>query len=643
MNAIPSPGIYWGSYPERSESQPLPRRHLGQFAYRRQIAASREQMKILGKLDEPAFTDHVHALRARLAKHGLDAEGISGGLAAASEAIRRSSGIAVYDTQLFAACIILDNRLAEMATGEGKTLSALLAAATAALAGIPVHVLTANDYLVARDAELLTPAYARLGLSVGAVTQEMNESARRVAYGAAVTYVTAKELVFDYLRDGLRHGGRRTDLARRARALEGDGQTPLLRGLCMAVLDEADSLLIDEAQTPLILSRQEDDPAARGFHWQALMLADRLVNGKDFIVPAGSAPVELSETGRQQLATLAEALGGRWRSWRMREDVVSLALAARHRFRRDRDYLVRDGKIEIIDETTGRTAPGRVWSRGLHTLIELKEGCKPTPATRTLAQITYQRFFPRYLRLGGMSGTLTEVRGELREIYKLPVVRVPLRTPGARQQYPSRLFANRECLWTAVAERIGTLRRTGRPVLVGTGSVGESEELSTHLTAAGIPHQVLNARFEREEAAMVATAGQAGQVTVTTNMAGRGTDIPLGPGVAAAGGLHVLCCQHNAAPRLDRQLQGRCARQGDPGSTETWLAIVENSDNLAQMAGKKLTCAASGEVLLPNTVLRAWMAWQQAQRVARQRHARRLLLQADQEWERGLAFRGRGE
>jgi preprotein translocase subunit SecA len=634
MAALPTPGIFWGSYPERSSAQAIPRQTLGPAAYRRQVAACRQLQEVLQRLDDATFAEHVRSLRCRLARHGLTADSIAEGLAASGEAARRYLGLTPYDSQLFAACAILDNRLAEMATGEGKTLAALLAAATGALAGIPVHVLSANDYLVTRDTERLTPAYAGLGLSVGAVTPALNEEDRRAAYGCAVTYVTARELAFDYLRDGLRSGGRASDLARRARALEGDSRPPLLRGLCMAVLDEADSLLIDEALMPLILSRQDDDPATRGFLWQALMLADRLQAGRDFLLRYGENP-ELTESGRRQLATLAEVLGGRWRSGRLREDTVGLALSARHRFRRDRDYLVRDGKVEIVDATTGRTAPGRVWSRGLHTLIELKEGCKPSPVTRTLAQITYQRLFPRYLRLGGMSGTLREARGELRQVYQLPVVRVPLRTPSRRRYLPPRLFADHDSLWRAVTSRVAELHADGRPVLIGTASVGESEALSLRLAAAGIAHQVLNARFDQEEAAMVARAGQPGQVTVSTNMAGRGTDIELGPGVAAAGGLHVLCCQHEATAAIERQLQGRCARQGDPGSTETWLALDE--------PGRRLWRQQQGEIRLPAPLLKAWIHYQQTRRAAGQRHTRYQMLLADREWERGLAFRGRGE
>jgi preprotein translocase subunit SecA len=643
MSTTPAPGIVWGSYPERTEPAPLGRWWLGLRAHQLQADAAERALPRWRALAPRAFAAELTQLRARLGRDGLLPQHMAQALAATSEAVRRTLGLTPYRTQLLAATVILDNRLAEMATGEGKTLAALLAAATGGLAGIPVHVLTTNDYLVARDAERLAPVYALLGLSVGAVTQGMDDPQRRAAYACDITYVTAKQLVFDYLRDSTRTGAALQDLARRAQALGHDSPPALLRGLCMAVVDEADSLLIDEARTPLVLSRQADDPAGHAFLWQAYVTSGELREGTDFHIAPDDGQPRLTDAGRERLQALCAPLGGRWRSARLREDAIGLALQARHTHHRDQHYLVRAGRVEIIDATTGRGAPGRVWARGLHTLIEIKEGCKPSPATRTVAQISYQRFFPRYLRLGGMSGTLTDARGELREIYRLPVVRVPLRTPSARVRLHTRLYPSQPDLWTAVSERVHALQANGRPVLVGTGSVAESEALSAQLRATGIAHQVLNARHDHEEAEMVARAGQAGQVTVTTHMAGRGTDIALGPGVAAAGGLHVLCCQHNASRRLDRQLQGRCARQGDPGSTETWLALPAGDHPVLRLVAGWVGTPTRGSAPWQQGLLNAALAWQQALRAHHDRTERRRLLQADRAWEQGLSFRGRGE
>lgn len=640
------PGLAWGAYPERLRpNEGLPAwRHA---AYRRQLLAVRQAMGAWRERSVDDFRMTLAAVRGPLARNGLRGVRMVEALAAAAEAARRSLGVDVYDTQLLAALVMLDRRLAEMATGEGKTLAAALVAAVGALAGLPVHVLTTNDYLVARDTHDLSPFYVALGLRAACVTGGMDEAERRNAYSAPVCYVTARELVFDYLRDAQGRGFARNDLQRRAAVLGGThGQAPLLPGLSMAVLDEADSLLVDEAMMPLILSRAVTDSASRAFLWQARTLAATLRAGEHFQVDQAMRRVELTKTGREQLEGQAPRLGGRWRSPRESEAAVTLALLAEHVYRRDEHYVVCDGRVDIVDENTGRRAPGRVWSRGLHGLIELKEGCRPSPDTETLARMTYQRFFPRYLRLCGMSGTLSEARKELRQVYGLDVVRVPTRLALRRQVGPMRLYATRYALWQAVARRVSELRGMGRPVLVGTASVAESGALSRHLDAAGIPHTVLNAHFDSDEAERVARAGQAGQITVATNMAGRGTDIPLGPGVAAAGGLHVLCCQFNRSRRIDRQLEGRCARQGDPGSVETWLAA-----DMQGLAGRAWVQAlvrgvrqdAEGRLKVPASVLKGLARLDQRQAGRADRRARRALLRMETEWDQGLSFGGPGE
>lgn len=643
---VPLPGMVWGAYPERRDP-PRVRWPWGRARYGKQVAAVRNALMAWRELDEAAFSARLRAVQARIGRDGLAAERVVEALAATVDAARRCLGMEAYDTQIRAALIMLDNRLAEMATGEGKTLAAALAAAVGALAGTPVHVLTANDYLVERDARNLAPLFNRLGLQVGFVTGPMDEGQRRVAYGASICYVTAREVVFDYLRDGLQRRFARSDLQRRVAALrETEGKRSLLLGLCMAIVDEADSLLIDEAMMPLILSRQVRDSAGRAFFWQAWTLATGLQETRDFRIDGVGQRVELTTAGRSALSEKAAALGGRWRSARLREEVVSMALAAAHVYRRDVSYLVRDGAIEIIDEITGRAAPGRVWSRGLHTLVELKEGLRPSPGTETLAQITFQRFFPRYHRLGGMSGTLKEARGELREVYGLDVVCVSSRKVSSRKTLACRIYDSRSALWGAVADRLAECREAGQPVLVGTSSVAESESLSACLVAAGIPHTVLNARFDAEEAEIVACAGEAGQVTVATNMAGRGTDIPLAAGVAAAGGLHVMCCQVNASRRIDRQLEGRCARQGDPGSVETWISL--ETPRVAELpllgvVAKWCGRDAMQRLLVSPACLRAMLAWHQWRQAHQERRARSGLLLADREWERGLSFGGPGE
>jgi preprotein translocase subunit SecA len=514
---------------------------------------------------------------------------------------------------------------------------------------MPVHVITANDYLVERDSERLRPLYAALGLRVGGVIGGQEPEARRAAHACDIVYSTAKEIGFDYLRDRVAGRRRGDDLRRRAEHLAGTTrQATLLRGLCMAILDEADSILIDEARVPLILSRPLDGRLhrhERADYGQALWLARQLVIGADFSVDFEAGHAELAEAGRKRLDGIVAAMpaNDEWRNRRYRDEWVRQALNALHAYRCDRDYIVRDGRVEIVDPTTGRVAVGRSWSRGLHQLIELKEGCQATADHVVAAQITFQRLFRRYHRLSGVSGTLRESAAELRRIYGLGVFRVPLHLPLKRRVLPTRLFPDRDTLWAAVAARIGELRADGRPVLVGTDSVADSEALARRLSLAGIPCNILNARQDKEEADIVAQAGQRAKVTVTTNMAGRGTDIPLEAAVEALGGLHVISCQHNAARRIDRQLIGRCARQGGPGSVETMLSL--ESDLYAKHWPR-----AWLEALKPGLESQSWrhaalLLAKLAQRMEEGRGAaeRRRLLENDEQLERQLAFGGQTE
>ncbi len=535
---------------------------------------------------------------------------------------------------------MLQGRLIEMQTGEGKTLAATLPAATAAMAGVPVHVITVNDYLVARDAEQLRPLYQALGLRVGTVVDGMDHAARRAAYDCDVCYVTNKLLTFDYLRDRMVRGGM-GGLRMRLDSLFGEqaiGDKLLLRGLCFGIVDEADSILIDEARTPLIISGRGDDvddgddPAT----WrEALGIAAELRAPEHYRLRRGEREVELNNAGRAAVDRLRP--GHRpWGNRRQREELVRQALYAEHLLARDRHYLVTDGKVQIIDEYTGRVMPDRSWERGLHQLVETKEGCEPTPRNETLARISYQRFFRRYLRLAGMTGTGREVAAELWAVYHLGLALVPTHRPCRRRLLPTQVFADQDSKWRAVVEEIARLRSAGRPVLVGTVSVAASEALGERLTRADIPHHILNARQDGDEAATIADAGQPGQVTVATNMAGRGTDIRLGPGVAGQGGLHVIATERHDAGRIDRQLIGRGARQGDPGSAR----IIASLDDDLIVKGPWRWAAG-----LPIAGIPARILLRVAQGSAERRHGkvRRRLLRLDEQLGRLLAFSGRPE
>ena len=513
-------------------------------------------------------------------------------LALAAAAMVRTTGLSPYATQYRAAFLILQGRLAEMATGEGKTVAAALAAAVAALGPQRVHVFTANDYLVQRDSDGLRPFCAALGLSVGHVLATSSPEERAAAYRCHITVVTAKELAFDYLKDHLIKRGETAPGVLRALALQSGKQAfsgapalpvlPVLPALAMAILDEADSILLDEASMPLILAQSGSACDAAGYR-RAFDLTTRLQRGRDYLALPATRAVRLTDAGRQLVSATLASAGGVLHPPQRAHELVEAALTARWMYRRDRDYAVSavsavgtlgdQAAVQLIDQITGRIAEGRQWTGALQQMVELKEGVPLSAPTVTLAQITFQRFFPRYLRWGGMSGSLVEARHELRMRYDLGVVGVPLLRPSLRRWHGEQLFVNSKTRWAAVVLRTQQLASAGRPVLVGTDSVKDSAHLSGLLTAAGVPHQVLNALQNADEAACVARAGRAGVVTVATNMAGRGTDIQLDDAAKAAGGLHVLACMRNRTRRTDRQLRGRGARHGDPGSAQAMVAL----------------------------------------------------------------------
>jgi len=587
-------------------------------------------------------------LKAALRREGMRDELVAASFALVREVAGQTVGMRHFASQLRGGWILLNGMIAEMETGEGKTLTATLPACTAALAGFPVHVITVNDYLTARDAELMRPVYAALGLSVGVVVHGGDPASRRAAYGCDVTYCTNKELTFDYLRDRIALGSNtnRVQLqVERIAGAETRAAKLVLRGLFFAIVDEADSVLVDEARTPLVIAGQGDSAGVREMYEGALGLAERLTAGAHFSLDTRERQAHLTDAGREQLDEWAVALPGVWSGRRRREELVGRALSALHLFERDKHYLVHDGKIQIVDEYTGRVLPDRTWELGLHQMIEAKEGCDLTDQNASLARMTYQRFFRRYLHLAGMTGTASEIAGELWSVYRLPVVRVPTNRPVQRRDLGERVYASEREKWNAIARRVRELNTQGRPVLVGTRSVAASELLSAILTTYGVSHRLLNARQDKEEAEVVAQAGQRGRVTVATNMAGRGTDIALGKGVVELGGLHVIASELHESRRVDRQLFGRCARQGDPGSFE---AIVSAEDELLRtylgpaarwvarhrnIAGRKL-----GQWVL-RRLLRA--AQQRAERSFAR--LRRELLRMDEQLGDMLAFSGRGE
>jgi len=605
--------------------------------------------KQLADLSDRHLRQTADELRASLVSSTVRSEAMSLAFALAREAAHRHTGMRHFHVQLLGGAAMMGGRLAEMQPGEGKTLTALLPAVAAGLMGRPVHIVTVNDYLARRDAEQLRPVYGALGLTTGLVEHGQQHQQRQQAYSSDVVYCANKELVFDYLRDRLTLGPCRA----RARLLiedlfrtggPGRSQRLLLRGLQFAIVDEADSVLVDEARTPLILSGvQEQTESDAELNETALAIARRLVSGEHYRLLAREKTVRLTSLGERRLSELTSSLGGLWAIRRAREELIQQALCALHLFHRDKQYIVADGKVQIVDEYTGRVMPDRSWERGIHQLIEAKEGCTITDRRQTLARITYQRFFRRYTHLCGMTGTALETAGELRAVYGLHVLRIPTNRPVRRTNRGTRVFPTADLKWNAVVNAAKTTTIQGRAVLIGTRSVDASERVGDLLIRAGLKPVILNARQDRQEAEIVAGAGQPERVTVATNMAGRGTDIKLHPGVREAGGLHVVLTEYHESGRIDRQLFGRAGRQGDPGSYESIVAL---DDELFQrFAGKQLLKLASKGVRQTGTIpaVVGGALKRRGQSAAERFHGRtrRMNLAEDLNFDQLLGFTGR--
>ena len=582
------------------------------------------------------FARDLTELRALLGMKGFERALVARALGAVGAVVHRQLGWQVHEVQWLGAWWMLGGRLIEMATGEGKSLTVVLASCVAALAQLPVHVMTANDYLARRDAQQWQPVYEALGLSVAWITAGSSPQERRQAYAQDLVYVTAREVAFDHLRD------------QSATAL-GQGQSLVMRGLCMAILDEADAILIDEACTPLVLSQAIPTGDGSAQQRLALFMVRGLKRGEHFQW-SPEQPLRLMTAGRDRLDRMAEGMSGPWRIQRYREEQALLALTAMHVLRRDVDYLVQNDEIALIDGPTGRLAQGRAWSRGLHQMVCIKEGVSVSAETQTLNQTTYQTFFPRYHRLCGLSGTLLEERDELMATYGLPVVRMPLRLPRQLKDRGIAVLITEAEQWQATVRAARREAEKGRAVLVGVGSVAESDALSGQMQAMGLAHHLLNARHDEEqgevERQVIAQAGLPGAITVATHMAGRGTDIHLDAQVLARGGLHVINTHLNASGRVDRQLSGRAARQGQPGSFEFILRRGDHTLAIWQRLAWvwRLSRLGRGPEAEDSQRLLGFLA-RLAQRFAGRRACmeRWQLLQVQQAMKRQLMWTGRDE
>ncbi len=467
-----------------------------------------------------------------------------------------------FDVQLVGGIALHRQLIAEMVTGEGKTLVATFASYLNALAGGGVHIVTVNDYLARRDCEWMGPVYNLVGLTAGWIQSGQDYREKRAAYFSDVTYGTNTEFGFDYLRDNMHYSPQT--------------QVQLSRGLNYAIVDEVDNILIDEARVPLILSGAAVQQSDK--YYMANNIARAMKAGRDYIVKEKEKACHVTDDGiarAESMLGVDSLYNEDTMDW---PHFIDTALRSHEFFDRDTDYIVRDGEVVIVDEFTGRLMEGRVWSDGLHQAVSVKEGLKLKEETQTQATITLQNFFRLYKKVAGMTGTAMTEAAEFDKVYKLGVVAIPTNLPLIRSQFPDRVFRTEDEKWGAAADEIAEVHQEGRPVLVGTTSIEHSEHLSKLLHRKGIEHQVLNAKpeFAAREAEVVATAGRAGAVTIATNMAGRGTDIVLGEGVAARGGLHIVGTERHEARRIDNQLRGRAGRQGDPGSSRFYVSFEDD-------------------------------------------------------------------
>ncbi len=662
-SSVLKPGILQGLYPEKNSppagflDQSLSwainlakltfkhnQKSLDAFA-----VAVNQSCERLEKLNDDELEKHIKHIKSRLHLRGFEDEAVIEAFALIREIAGRKLFMRHFDVQLIGGLVMLKGMIAEMNTGEGKTLTATLPACTAAMAGVPVHIVTVNDYLVKRDAELMEPIYQTLGLSVGTITEGMDFPARQAAYACDITYCSNKQLTFDYLKDRMVLGRKGSRLLLQLNRLyaqpEAKTSRLLLRGLCFAIVDEADSVLIDESRTPLILSREKQSLEQLLVYQQALQIAGQLTSGHDFFINHRNRTIELSESGLLRVKQMVEPLTGIWSATKRSRELVLQALSAQHLFLKDIHYLVKDGKVVIIDEFTGRVMPDRSWEKGLHQMIETKEECAMSDQKETIARISYQTFFRRYLHLAGMTGTAKEVRKELFSVYRIPVIRIPPNKPIQSKQLPTIYYASAEKKWEGIAQRISDIHQQGRPVLVGTRSVEASEHLGRLLSMKGLPHRVLNARQDADEASIIQNAGTRGCITVATNMAGRGTDIKLAPGINELGGLHVIVTECHEARRIDRQLFGRCGRQGDAGSYEMLLSL---EDEILKKYGFSWLIAAVKKMAksnAPGYQLMAYALFQRTQTRAERHHdaIRAGLLKMDINLQNLLAFSGKSE
>lgn len=606
-----------------------------------------EASALLEKLNDTSLADLLRRLSEAVRRDPINACGqLDDALAAIGEASRRALGVRPYGVQFMGALAMHYGWLAEMATGEGKTLTASLAAVLAAWSGRPCHVVTSNDYLAARDAKEMAPLYKACSVTVSTVASTHKPEERLFLYGSDVVYLTAKELLADYLRDQL--ASRAGYQAQRLAFKHWLGVVPSdalaarvqVRGLHSVIVDEADSVLIDEAVTPLILSAPRDDFGLAEAVRRVSTLADMLSEGSDYQLLRRQRLVRLFESSRQALSELASDLAPLWQAEPRREELLHQALIARHFILPGQQYLVVEGKVILLDEFTGRMTPGRTLTAGLQQAVEAREGLELSEPNESLGQMSFQSFFRRIPRLAGITGTGREASREFWRIYSLEVIPIPSRKPLLRLVSTPKFFPTSELKWQAVVAQIIQIHQHGQPVLVGVRSVESSLHLAGLLQRRGLTFELLNAQRHLDEARIVARAGELGRITIATNMAGRGTDIRLGDSVDVLGGLHVIIAEVNESGRIDRQLAGRCGRQGDPGSVSVFVSSEDSLFKrfLSELSHALVSFCARLRLPLPALLVKGIIRLAQRRAEADSFNNRLEVLKSDDWLEKALSF-----
>jgi preprotein translocase subunit SecA len=648
---LPVPGPAWGPYPERERERTPGWEHVTRLAPSLQSRRRRQQFlrQIRHIRADPNHAAQISTLvRQEELLRQLQRQGFAPRLAAEAllrigRACHRELGLDPTESQYLAAWVILNGGLAELPAGEGKTLVVAMAACAAAVTGVPVHAVTANDYLVERDAAAMGPLYEHFGLTVACVTKLSTLEQRRRAYRADITYCTAREVGFDYLRD---IAAPATDDASagapRGRAAAATGDRAL-RGLCMAIVDEADAILIDDACSPMSISRPAPSGASLTALEQAMQSARRLEPDRHYRLDTSIQNVQLTAEGKARLAESLTNSSAHWRNPRQREELVDLALYAIHLLARDRDYVLQGNGVALIDPTTGQADSGRDWNRGLIQMLALKEGVTPPPINETVAQMSLQSLFSRYHWLGGVSANLRRARLELALLYGLRVTRIAAHVPRRWREGPARVFAQRFIVWRAVAQRVRELQAGGRPVLIGTDSLPDAEALAAVLSKQGLRSQILSGRQDSIENSAIARAGRPLRVTIAAQMAGRGTEIELAPGVAETGGLHVISCLFSAVRRGHDQLLDHAARRGQAGSGEMMLCLDQGvlAQRLPGALRDLVRRLYSGRIELPRALGSFLCALAQGIEKFVQRWTLWRLRREDRSWRRRMAMSAR--